>query len=209
MAALLLSDASVRLGGRVLLDGVTFEASYGSTAAVTGPNGSGKTSLLNACTRFVPLATGTLTLDGEDVSYLRPEQLARRGVARTLQRPTLVPELTIRENLTLFDARDRVDEVLHLMGFTASASALPSELGLLQYKLAELARAVIPRNVRVLLCDEPLAGLRAEERQRLLTVLNDWRGTQRALVIVDHHLHDLHAAATETIVLRDGRVYRA
>jgi ABC-type branched-subunit amino acid transport system ATPase component len=193
----------------VLLDGVTFLASYGSTTAVTGANASGKTSLLNACTRFVPLATGTLTLDDEDVSHLRPEQLARRGVARTLQRPTLVPELTIRENLTLVDAHDRVDEALHLMGFAASASALPREVDLLQYKLAELARAIIPRNVRVLLCDEPLAGLRAEERQRLLTVLNDWRGTQRALVIVDHHLDDLRAAATETIVLRDGRVYRA
>jgi len=98
-SVLSVSDLSVSFGGLKALNKVNIELRKGEVLGLIGPNGAGKTTVFNALCGIVPPDSGTLSLYGEKVSWPKPHQLAKRGIARTLQGVGLFPDLTVAENV--------------------------------------------------------------------------------------------------------------
>jgi branched-chain amino acid transport system ATP-binding protein/branched-chain amino acid transport system permease protein len=227
----LLSVARLGLsfGGVVALADVSLSVMPARIHAVIGPNGAGKTSLLNALTGYYAPDSGAITLGGSPITGLPPYAIARLGVARTFQTAQLFGDLTARENVAVGLAGDRPGNLLAALIGTAGARrrerALLRDAG--QFLAAtglgeiadqpseslpaglrrrlEIARA-LARHPRLLLLDEPAAGLppgEIEELDRELRALSDRGGL--AIVLVEHHM-DLVMAVSDTIsVLDEGR----
>ena len=198
-------DLSVRYGGMVAVDGVTFDVEPGQVVGLIGPNGAGKTSCIDGLTGFHPLSRGIVRFAGEDVTDLPPQQRARRGFVRTFQALDLFEDLTVRQNLdvgattptwrdTLADAlrprrRDAaaVNEALELVGLSDLAHRHPSDLSNGQRHLVALGRALVARP-RLVLLDEPAAGLDEQESTELGELLRRLPGRDITVLIVDHDM---------------------
>lgn len=166
-AILRLDNVSVRFGGLVAVDSVSFDVEEGSIVGLIGPNGAGKTTLFNAINGVYRRHTGSITFDGQRISGLRPFQVAKRGIARAHQvvRPlndlSVIANVTVgacfgRENLGLRAATKVAEETLASLGLAERAETLAGKLNVAQKKRLELARALAARP-RLLLSDETLA----------------------------------------------------
>ncbi|MEW2445711.1 ABC transporter permease subunit [Micromonospora marina] len=208
-AALRVERAVVSYGGVRALDGVSFEVAPGELLAVIGPNGSGKTSLLDALTGFCEMS-GRVTLDGRDVSGAAPHRRARQGMVRSFQSADLFDDLTVGENLrcaresTGRGADDqRLTGIVDALDLRALLDAEPASLGYGTRRLVGLARALCA-GPRLLLLDEPASGLSTVERREvadlLRTVAHRW-GT--SVILVEHDV-DLVARVADRIVALDA-----
>ncbi len=192
-AVLQTRDLTVIFGGLKALDEVNLDCRRGQLTGLIGPNGAGKTTLIDAVTGFLPNnASGQVLLDDEDVFGHPPHDLAHRGLTRTWQSLELFDDITVRENLTaaserlgLFQlARDffrprnipeRVEEIVELLDLGSIAERKPRELSQGQRKMVGVGRALASQTTRVLLLDEPAAGLDKSE--------TEWFGEQLRLLI--------------------------
>lgn len=192
-AVLQTRDLSVIFGGLKALDEVDLDCRKGHLTGLIGPNGAGKTTLIDAVTGFLPNnASGQVLLDSEDVFGHPPHDLAHRGLTRTWQSLELFDDITVRENLTAASERlgllqlardffrprsipDRVQEIVELLDLGPIAERKPRELSQGQRKMVGVGRALASQTTRVLLLDEPAAGLDKAE-----TV---WFGEQLRLLI--------------------------
>src|SRR4051794_20311939 len=164
-----LSEITLRYGGLTAVDRVSMCFEPGRITGVIGPNGAGKTTLFNVATGFETPSTGRVLLDGEDVTRMRPERRAQRGLARTFQRLELFSALTVRENVLVaanqkragrasdFDAGKACDEILERLSLDHLAGVLTGSLPTGSGRMLELARALVTEP-RVLLLDEPASG---------------------------------------------------
>jgi branched-chain amino acid transport system ATP-binding protein len=220
---------SVRLGGVAACQGVDLELNDGEIVAVVGPNGSGKTVLCDALTGFAR-AEGRVYFAGRDVSALAAHQRARLGLARTCARPQLFQSMTVLENLlvaqdsrmrggffacglglALSKHQDRVAgargaEVLDLLGIGDVAHRPVAGLAPVTARLVELARALVTEP-RLVVLDEPAAGLGADERQRLserIGMVCDELGV--AVLVTDQDLPFVSTLADYIYVLDSGTV---
>lgn len=218
----------VRFGGVCAVDGVTLEIPDGGRVGLVGPNGSGKSTFLNAVTGVVP-ASGHLTLDGDKLPLGRPGRVRRAGVARTFQTPQNFGDLACIENVLLADADrsltglmgawlarpamwrrerhrwDRATEQLQLVGLADHATSPASLLSYGQQRLLELARALVG-NPKVLLLDEPSAGLNAAETDHLGDLLLSVNGMGVSLLVVDHKIGFIGKLCEHVVVLDQGRI---
>jgi len=215
-------ELNVRYGGLAALLSVSIDIASGERRAVIGPNGAGKTTLFNVIAGTVTPASGSVLFDGRDVTGLPTWRRARRGLARTFQRSTLFPELSVAENLALAlrgrshqpwrfwpapaDRRLR-EEVLRRLAEAglepvAHRPAARISHGELRTLEIELALAAGPR---ALLLDEPMAGLAGAERQQALERLRALP-PQVTTVIVEHDLDAVFAIAERITVLDHGTV---
>ena len=166
-----ISGIRVTYGGVVAVDGVDMEARKGTIVGLIGPNGAGKTTLLDAMSGFTP-CSGTVKLEGRDLSALGPHRRVRAGLGRTFQQTQLYEDLSVAENVVVgaAGASDRgassVDETLELLGLTDVADRPVGELSQGRRQLVAIARALIG-NPDVLLLDEPAGGLDSRESQWL------------------------------------------
>lgn len=228
--ALELTGVGVRFRGIVALDDVSILVPRRSIYALMGPNGAGKTTLLN-CISGIQRHTGDITLDGESLSAKNPRQVRRLGVTRTFQHPSLVDDLSVRENVELghfgnhpaspfVDAlpwpgslgryrRDRevAEWALDLVGFPEERRAIgASELTLAEQKLADVARALAGRP-RLLLMDEPTAGLEEGEMVALAKVIRQIREqSEITILVIAHHVGFLRSIADHATVMDFGKV---
>ncbi|WP_344649176.1 ABC transporter ATP-binding protein [Cryptosporangium japonicum] len=205
------------------VDAVDLEVSEGSVHALVGPNGAGKTTLFNLLTGFLPPTSGSITVFDEDVTGRPPERVARRGVARSFQITSLFETLTSREHVELALAgrtregfrfwrsekllarrRTRVDELLDQVGLAALAD---KPVGLLAYgrKRALELSLVLALEPRVMLLDEPTAGMGTEDVDRTIELVRRI-ATGRTVVFVDHNMHVVGSLADRVTVLQQGRV---
>lgn len=228
-AGLALRDISKRFGGLQALSDISLDVRPGTIHVIVGPNGSGKTTLLNVVFGFYPASGGSATMDGAPVLGLSPAEFARRGVQRTFQQPKLMPELSLLDN-TRFGAftRERATmaeialglpraraesrairaEAMRLLGLVGIAhlAHLPAaQLTHGQQRLAEIARALMARP-RLMLLDEPAAGLSLGELDRLGALLKEVRRLGITLVMVEHHIDLVADVADHVTVLDQGRV---
>jgi branched-chain amino acid transport system ATP-binding protein len=225
MSLLELDDIHLRFSGIVAVDRVSLALGEGETLAVVGPNGSGKTSLLDCASGFRVPSAGTALFAGEPVRG--PEVAARRGLARTFQTPRLVPSLDVLDNVLLgIEGRERRRLVRALAGRRATAwddrtraEAVLERLGLADWRRRrihecpagvrrriELARALASRP-RLLLLDEPAAGLAAAEKRALEPLLVELRDRDGlAILLVEHDLDLAGRVAARMALLVRGNV---
>jgi branched-chain amino acid transport system ATP-binding protein len=221
-ATLTATGITVRYGGVRALSGVDLTLEPGTLLGLIGPNGAGKTTFIDALTGFAP-ATGRVRLGGADLTGLRPDTRARRGLARTWQAGELFDDLTVQENLQVatghrpwrqsvqeFLGRPApppkvVEEALDLLGLRDRAGAMPDELSHGTRKLVGVARALAARP-HVLCLDEPAAGLDAGESRELGERLRSVVGNGTGVLLVDHDMDLVLSACDHVIVLEFGEV---
>ncbi|MEU6076919.1 ABC transporter ATP-binding protein [Micromonospora sp. NPDC047074] len=212
---------TVRYGALAALDGVDLRVEYGQRHALIGPNGAGKTTLLDVLAGATRAGAGHVSLAGRDVTRLGPAARARRGVGRIHQRPAVWSTLTATENVVVAalphvvrpgrwrpgarrPAAERAAGAwLDRVGLREVAAVPAGQLAHGQRRQLEIAMALAGRP-RLLLLDEPAAGLSAVEVGRLVEFL---RVLPRAVAVllVEHRLDLVYALCDQVSVLRDGR----
>jgi branched-chain amino acid transport system ATP-binding protein len=191
-------DVAVHFGGVKAVDGITFGLPEGKIVGILGPNGSGKSTLVGAITRHVPLTRGTLTFLGEDYGADRPHKVPHRGIARTFQTVRLLEERTVLENVLLGTdslatggredrklARDRAERAMVRTGCEHLAKVRPDELSYGNRRRVEIARA-IAMEPKLLLVDEPTAGMGRSEKDEISELMAALRGEGLTQLIVEH-----------------------
>ncbi|GGM40993.1 ATP-binding cassette domain-containing protein [Dactylosporangium sucinum] len=214
-------DVKRSFGGVYALNGVSFTVHRGEIVGLIGPNGSGKTTMLNVVCGLYPPTSGRVVLQDTDLSGLSPEAIARRGVARTFQTPKTFPGMSIEEHLALAApagepdpellaaCRQAVRRLLELGGLDpADRAAMTRESRAMshgQLRFLEAATA-ISGCPRVLLLDEPAAGLSASEIEGFERVVADVAAAGVAVVVVEHHLDMIGRLVDRVVVLDLGTV---
>ena len=211
VTALKVNRLSVAFGGVHALEEVDLEVGAGELVGLIGPNGAGKTTFVDAITGIVP-SSGSVRLEGRDVSGLPPYRRAQLGFARTWQGTELFDDLDVRENLTVATGHRPTDEpepdvenVLRLIGLEPVAAAYPHELSEGQRKLVGLARAVVARP-HLLCLDEPAAGLDTNESELLGRRLRDLANRGQSTLLIDHDMGLVLGICDRVVVLEFGKV---
>ena len=225
-----LEGVSLRFGGLNALDRVSFGMQPGEVAAVIGPNGAGKTSLFNCLSGFYRPQAGNIRLAGSDVTGLPPHAMARLGLARSFQNIELFANMTCLDNLllgrhlhvksTLLGAlfgtpgwrrdevrqRLRAEELLDLLDLQAYRDVRVGALPYGVQKLIEVARA-LATEPRLLLLDEPTAGMTADEKDDMMHNLERLvRELELSVLVVEHDLRVVSRLARRVLVLDYGRL---
>ena len=225
MPLLLVDRLRKQFGGLVAVDNLSFEVEAGTIHSLIGPNGSGKTTALNLLTGVYVPTSGRIVLDGEELGRWRPNRMARKGMARTFQNIRLFRELSVLENVmigchpwtkaTLLGAitgarreeaaiRDRALEMLEFVGLRGQEDDLARNLPYGKQRLLELARALASRP-RLLLLDEPAAGLNPAESHSLSELLRRVKGHGVTLFLVEHDMSVVIPLSDRITVLNFGR----
>jgi len=219
------AGVTVRFGGLTALDDVSLRVEPGAVVGVIGPNGAGKTTLFNVICGFVRADAGTVRWENEPLDRIKPHDLAKHGIARTLQSLGLFPGLTAAENVmvggerharsnplsALLGLSDRTErrlkqlalETLDGLGIAEAAERLPGSLPYGVQKRVALARALVARP-RLLLLDEPAGGLDADDMADLGERLTALKGAT-AVLLVEHHMDLVMSVCDRVVVLDFGR----
>jgi branched-chain amino acid transport system ATP-binding protein len=207
-------DLQVRFGGVKPIDGMTVTFP-GGTCGLIGPNGAGKTTFFNVLSGFVKPATGTVRADGEDLLAMADFRRARWGLRRTFQTEQSIEKLSVYDNVALAHEHSgesrgsRQEDVLGAIGFVGlevDPGTKVGTLGARERRLVEVARAVVGKP-RVVLLDEPAAGLPDEETEHMGSVIRQIPEHSGALVIlVDHDMSLVSACCEVTAVLDFGKL---
>jgi len=205
-------DVTLRFGGIVALDGVSFDVERGIVAGLIGPNGAGKTTVFNVVTRLYTPDAGEVDLDGTTLLRTPPHAIVRRGIARTFQNINLFRSMTVLENVLVgghalgrsIGERDALD-ALDIVGLADRAGQPAASLPYGTQKRVEIARALMARPTFLLL-DEPAGGLNHEEVEELGDFILRLRD-ERALTIllVEHHMSLVMRVSDHVTVLSFGR----
>ena len=212
---LAVEELTIRFGGLVAVDGATFAVEQGSILGLIGPNGAGKTTLFNAINGVYRPQSGRIVFNGLDITGLPPHRVARRGVARAYQvvRPladlSVVANVTVgacfgRENLGLREATKVAEGVLETLGLSDKRELPAGKLNVAQKKRLELARALAARPL-LLLADEVLAGLNAQEVADMLGTFRRIREQGVTIVMIEHLMHAVMNVCDRVVVLDYGK----
>jgi branched-chain amino acid transport system permease protein len=211
---LVVENLSRRFGGVRALQDVSLVLHAGEVLGLIGPNGSGKTTLLNVVTGIYPPDSGQVRLTGQEIAHRAPHAIARLGIARTFQTAALVPHLSALDNVAVARGRDRTAAraeamaLLALMGADAHASEAADTLPPGIARLVEIARA-LAITPRLLLLDEPAAGLNETEQADLAHRLRRIAADGVALLVIEHNMPFLMPLADRMICFDEGRVIAA
>jgi lipopolysaccharide export system ATP-binding protein len=197
-------------GGRAILRGVELETRTGEVVGVLGPSGAGKSTLFRALVGESPPDEGTVTLRGVDVTRWPLWRRARAGVGYVPQGPSVLWELTVRENLDAFRrvaglAAEDTRRVAERVGLGDCFHVRAGELSGGERRRLELARA-LTRTPDVLVCDEPFAGVDPAGAERLGGLLADLAAKGATVLLADHHVSEALRVCTRAVLLLDGVV---
>ncbi len=216
-ALLRLSGVGKRFGGVVALDAVDLEVSRGEIASVIGPNGAGKTTLFNVMTGAIRATKGTIEVAGSDIGGLKPNRIARLGLVRTFQNIRLFHSLTVREHLRLAqhaaarrgESREagmkRMEELLEVLDLGAVAERQATELSYGQQRRVEIGRA-LATGPKLLLLDEPVAGMSREETAAIADLLRRLRSSGLTILLIEHDMSFVMDLCDRVTVLDFGNV---
>ena len=218
---------TVRFGGIVALDGLTFDIDKGQILGLIGPNGAGKTTMFNVISRVYQPSSGAITFDNDNLLNVRPENIARHGISRTFQNLALWSRLTVLENVMLgahtqgrngfvrstlrIGVRSeerrlgmRAYEILDELGLADIAFRPAAGLPYGTLKRVEIARA-LASNPKLLMLDEPAAGLTHSEVDELGNLVKQLRDEhQLTVLLVEHHMSMVMAISDNIVVLNFG-----
>ncbi len=200
-----IAGLSVNFGGLRALDAVDLEIQTGEIHALIGPNGSGKSTLLNAVSGLVP-ALGRILLEGRSLAGRPPFRIHRAGIARTFQTPRLFESMTVIENALAGWHRQerRAREELAHAGLEGREDSPVARLTAAERRMLEMARACAG-NPRLVLLDEPAAGMSAAERETLVAYLRDTCARGVTILLVEHDMKMVAGLAGRVTALNFGR----
>jgi branched-chain amino acid transport system ATP-binding protein len=215
-------------GGLVAVAGVDFTVMAGQIKALIGPNGAGKTTIFNMISGVLRPSAGRMLFEGKPLPVERPHAVAGRGIARTFQLVRLFGDMTVLENVLVGchrrgragwlscalrsramrreerRLRQRAWDVLGLVGLEARAAVPAAAVPYGEQRLVEVARA-LAMGPRLLLLDEPGAGLNATEQERLAALIQRIRAAGTTVLLVDHHMDLVMDLSDEVLVLSYGQ----
>jgi lipopolysaccharide export system ATP-binding protein len=209
-----LSARAIRvvLGGRDVLRDVSLDVAEGEVLGVLGPSGAGKSTLFRALMGDEEMTAGTVRLDGRDVTPLALWRRARLGLGYIPQAPSVFWDLTVRQNLTTFQrivhgtrTSTRVEEAASKVELSARLEVKAGALSAGERRRLEFARA-ITRPPRVLICDEPFAGVDPVGAAHLGDLLAELARSGVAVLLADHHVAEALRVCTRALLLLDGAV---
>ena len=228
-SALSIKGVSRSFGGVLAVDDVSFEVAEGSLCALIGPNGAGKTTLFNAVTNIFPPTAGDVACFGQPLRDMEAASIARLGLIRTFQSARVFPGMTVLENVLagghlhtrsnplaqmLYMPSARADErrlarkamaLLELIGLSHLAHTAATDLPMGAQKTLEVARALMAEP-KLLLLDEPAAGLNDTETAEIANLLCAIRDAGATILVVEHNMSLVMGIADHVVVLDAGRV---
>jgi len=217
VALLEVEGVDVRFGGLQALGGVTVGVDQGHVTGLIGPNGAGKTTLFNVITGLQPIAAGRVVMDGDDITHAKPHKRARIGMSRTFQRLETFGTLSVRDNVLVaaemrrgwsrekFDPDAVTDDVIGRIGLDGVAAERVDTLPTGTARLVEVARALAAKP-RLLLLDEPSAGLNEGETNELGALLRSLASDGLAVLLVEHDMGFVMGTCSRIHVLDFGRI---
>src|SRR6266481_104984 len=214
-----LKGISKRFTGVLALDRVDLDVRAGELHVLFGENGAGKSTLINVIAGTFPPDEGTFRFGGEEIRHLTPQRARVIGISPVFQEFSLVPSLTVEENLFLGREisskgvlharamRKRARALIDELGFDLDPSKRVDDLSRAHQQMAEIAKALLGR-VRLLILDEPTASLTERETGRLFELIARLKDQNVGLIYVSHRMREIRALADRVTVLRDGRRIR-
>ncbi len=220
-----LDSVSRRFGALQALTDISIDVAPGELRAVIGPNGAGKTTLFNLISGFFPPSSGEIVFDGQRIARVNPTELVKRGIIRTFQITEIFLSLTVYENLriaaevamgvshrpwmgralrTRID--DRAQELMDMVGITAKADRVAGELSHGDQRVVEIGIA-LSRHPKLLLLDEPTAGMGDEETQNMTALIRRLnKDRQITTLFVEHDMEIVFGIADRITVLDNGHL---
>jgi urea transport system ATP-binding protein len=216
-----LEDVSVKFGNFTALDNVIFFMRPGELRFLIGPNGAGKTTLLDVICGKVRASSGRIFFEEQDFQRRPIHQVARMGISRKFQTPSVFPSLSVMENMELAFPRSRslwkalrfrftqdeqreIQEVLNTVNLAEKSSVPASELSHGETQWLEIALTLIQKP-KLLLVDEPVAGMTGDERMRTGVILKSV-AAHTSVLVVEHDMRFVEAFAAKVTVLHEGRI---
>jgi ABC-type branched-subunit amino acid transport system ATPase component len=212
--ALAVGEVSRTFGGLIAVNAISFDLAVNEVLGLIGPNGSGKTTMMNLISGALKPTGGEIRLYGEDITGAPAHAIARMGIARTFQIVRMLPSLTVLENVSaggVFghrrrwgrDLEDHARALLKRVGLDGAENAPVTALTYIDQKRLELARALLS-DPKVLLLDEWLAGLNPTELRTGIALIEALRGEGRTIVIVEHVMHAIRSLCDRCVVMNGG-----
>ncbi|MDE2287621.1 ABC transporter ATP-binding protein [Pandoraea sp.] len=225
MSLLVVENVSRYFGSLRAVNEVSLTVEPGELRAVIGPNGAGKTTFFNLISGFFPPSSGRILFDGQDITSMGSHQRVTLGMARTFQITEIFPELTVRDNVRIpveveagyrlspwqsraarARVRERVDELLEMGGLTAKANHVAGELPLGDQRSTEIVMSLALKP-RLLLLDEPTAGMGDQETYDVTQLIRDLNRRQGlSMVLIEHDMRVIFQLAKRIMVLAEGQV---
>lgn len=216
MSMLEVREVSHRFGGLKAVDGADFEIERGEIVGLIGPNGAGKTTMFNLISGALDVQRGTITFKGEDITRLRPDQISRRGLARTFQTSKLFDGMTAFENIRLAliygnperrfrheETEQEVNQMMARMGILSDRNKPVRDLSLASRRYLEIARA-LATNAEMLLLDESMAGLTSRELEQSMQQITRLRDQGVTIFMIEHVMEAIMGVCDRIIVFHFG-----
>jgi branched-chain amino acid transport system ATP-binding protein len=212
--ALRVDGVSKAFSGLIAVNDLSFELGTGEILGLIGPNGSGKTTMINLISGALRPTSGRIMLDNRDIAGLPAHRIARLGIARTFQLVRVLPAMTVLENVAaggIFghrrmwgaDLMARAEELLQRVGIPQHGHTPVTALTYIDQKRVELARALMA-DPKVLLLDEWLAGLNPTELQIGIDLIGELHREQRTIIIVEHLMDAIRSLCDRCVVMNGG-----
>ena len=214
--SLVLRDIRKSYGLTEVLHGINLQAEYGQVVAIVGANGAGKSTLIKTLAGAVSKDSGDLVLDGQTLNLKEPRDAIRQGICTVYQELSLVPELTVTENLLmgalpkrrgLIDwsaARVRAKEILTSIGFdSVDETAKTADLPIAKQQMVEIAKALVSKP-KILVLDEPSAVLSGADLDALYALIAQLRNEGTLIIYISHRLQEVLHLADRIVILKDG-----
>lgn len=215
--ALLIDALTVEFGRFRAIDKLSLAIDYGEIRGIIGPNGAGKTTVLDVVSGMTRPKAGQVLLDREfDLVRASENEIAQAGIRRKFQKPSVFEELTVAENVAIgaegmlfskmpaAELAERTQRYLETVGLADCAGRCAGELGHGQQQWLEIAM-VLACEPKVLMLDEPVAGLSDEETGRTAELVRSLRRPDRAIIVVEHDMAFVETIADRVTVLHEGR----
>ncbi|MDA3836875.1 MAG: ABC transporter ATP-binding protein [Nanoarchaeota archaeon] len=208
-------------GGLKAVDGINLEIGKGQITAIIGPNGSGKTTLFNLISGIVEKDSGSISLNGKNISRQEDFQRSESGISRTFQHVRLFKNLTIREHFEVAldddknllkkifsknkDSGDEIERVMRLIGLEKNIETKANDLSYGQRKLLDIGIGIVKKH-DVLMLDEPVAGINPLLRRKIKELIKVLREQGETIVIIEHNMEFVMDLADRVVCLEQGNV---
>lgn len=228
MIQLEVKEVTKKFGGLTAASQVSFSLEKGKILALIGPNGAGKTTLFNLITGFFPLTSGEILFEGQPIHHLKTYRIAGLGIIRTFQTTKLFGEMTVLENFMVGHytqmksgvpgavfrlpvtrqeekkVREKAKEILEFVGWPGDCSEKAKNLPFGRQRLLEIARG-LAAGPKLLLLDEPAAGVNSRETEKLAELINKIRATGVTIMLVEHDMRLVMDISDRAVVLNYGK----